>query len=212
MADITTPLSSSRPTTSKSVKAPKKRRGGFLNLLLIIGIIVTISLFAWAEQQRRDAQQKLQQAATELDELRKSAETSGQEVANKVLEKLRTHIDIPTDPAPTVATIVDADALRGANEFYTPAENGDHLIITTKRAILYDPDRDIILDVVPVAINQSEQATPNQTTPTASPSPTVSAGLPTTPPTGTSIPPGTVSPSPTSTALPAASPTQTPPR
>lgn len=154
MADSTSPSAPTGPSAPRQVtQAPRRRRGSLVNVLLIVGIIVTIALFVWAERQRREAQSKLSQTATQLEELRKSAETSGQAVADEVLGKLRKHIDIPTDPQPTVATIVDAEALKDANEFYQPAENGDHLVITAKRAILYDPDRDIILDVVPVSID-----------------------------------------------------------
>jgi type II secretory pathway pseudopilin PulG len=186
-------------TAKKSVKVPRKRRGGFLNLILLIGIIIAISLFVWAEQQRREAQDKLTQTATELEELRKSAQASGQEVADKVLAKLRTHMDIPNDPAPTVATIVDAAALKEANEFYTPAENGHHLIITGKRAILYDPKRDIILDVVPVQVD------PNAT-PLPSASPTTGGASPTTSPaTGGA---GSPSPSPAASFTPSPSPSR----
>lgn len=182
MPDLTSP----QPPSTKSIKAPRKRRGGLLNLLLLVGIIVTISLFVWAEQQRREAQSKLKETATQLEELRKNAQASGQEVANEVLGKLRKHMDIPTDPEPTVATIVDANALKEANEFYKPAENGDHLIITGTRAILYDADRDIILDVVPVTVDPNASpapgtsgsptpATSGSPAPSASPTPVTSA-------------------------------------
>lgn len=192
MPELTIPGGSTgKPALNKAIKAPRKRRGGLLNVLLLIGIIVTISLFIWAEQQRREAQQKLRQTATELEELRKSAETSGQEVADQVLTKLRTHMDIPADPQPTVATIVDADALKKANDFYAPAQNGDNLIITNKRAILYDPKRDIILDVVPVTIDQSKAGT----SPSPSPSAATSSGTPTASP--AAGPSSTKSPSPT---------------
>jgi FtsZ-interacting cell division protein ZipA len=157
------------PAGSAPKKVTRRRGGGFLNLLLLVGIIVTIALFVWAEQQRREAQQKLSQTAGELEELRKSAQASGQEVADEVLGKLRQHMEIPTDPQPTVATIVDAAALKESNEFYQPAENGDHLVITAKRAILYDADRDIILDVVPVSIDESQQAAADQANQTPDP-------------------------------------------
>lgn len=182
-----TPLpTAATPGSKKNIKAPKKRRkGGLFNLILIIGIIITISLFVWAEQQRREAQQKLRQTATELEELRKSAETSGQEVADRILEKVKKHMQVQMDPQPTVATIVDAQALKDANEFYQPAENGDHLVITEKRAILYDEDRDLILDVVPVTLDQQkaqqeqqgdgeQSPTPEGQTPSPSPSTNVS--------------------------------------
>ena len=64
-----------------------------------------------------------------------------------------------TDVEPTVATIVNVEELRKNNAFYNKAENGDHLVVTTERAILYDPDEDIILDVIPVQLQPAEPAT-----------------------------------------------------
>ncbi len=160
---------------SKTVTPPekhKKRRGGrFLNLLLLLGIIGAIALFAWAEQQRREAINRLKQTEQELEEIRKATQRSGADVAQQVLEKVRKHMDLPTDPQPTVATIIDIDRLRQSNEFYNRAENGDHLIITTNRAILYDPDRDLVVDVVPVRVDVQQQATPEAQAPTQEPPP-----------------------------------------
>ena len=152
------PTSGSAAKTKKNVKAPGKRRGGrgILNFILFIAIIVVIALFVRAEMERRATQEELTEKAAELEQLRETAQRSGQAVADEVLTKLRQHIDLPVDPVPTVATIVDVEQLREANEFYAPAENGDHLVITDRRAILYDSDRDIILDIVPVQINQQQ--------------------------------------------------------
>ena len=61
-------------------------------------------------------------------------------------------MDIDTSIQPTVATIVDVNALRARNDFYKNAKNGDYLIVTPNRAILYDPNRDMIIDVVPVQL------------------------------------------------------------
>lgn len=171
---VTSPTSSSKP---------KRRRGGVFNLLLIVGIIAAIALFAWAEQQRRATEGRLQQTKQELEEVKKSTRAGGEELAKQVLEKLRTHIDIPTEPNPTVATIVDVERLREANEFYRSADNGDHLIITDRRAILYDPDRNIILDVVPVISDEKATASPN---PSGSPQPTTTP-RPTTSPAATPV-------------------------
>lgn len=143
---------------SKTLKSPRKRRGkGIFNFLLFIGIIAAVGMFGWAEMQRRDAVSRLQETEQELEKIRESTERRGTEVAQGVLEDVRQLIDVPGDPEPTVATIVDVDALREASPFYNKAENGDHLIITETRAILYDPDRNIILDVVPVRIDREEQ-------------------------------------------------------
>ena len=72
--------------------------------------------------------------------------------AKEIVDKVRRHIVIPTAIEPTVATIVDVNTLKARNEFYKDAKNGDNLIVTPTRAILYDPDKDIILDVVPVQL------------------------------------------------------------
>ena len=42
------------------------------------------------------------------------------------------------------------------------AENGDHLVVTPERAILYDPDEDVILDVVPVQVQPVQEGTATQ--------------------------------------------------
>mgnify|MGYP007077388691 CR=1 FL=1 len=145
-----------------NIKKPagRRRRGGLLNFILLIAIIGVIAGFVWAEQQRRAARTELAQTVTELEELRQASQRDGAEVAAEVLGKLRAHINVPETPEPTVATIVNIEQLRQANEFYTVADNGDHLIITEKRAILYDPDLDVILDVVPVTINAAEDTPP----------------------------------------------------
>lgn len=124
-----------------------------MTILLILGIIVAVGLFVWAERQRRSAVRELTQTEQQLDEVKKSTQKSGEEVAREVLAKVRNHMEIAETPAPTVATIVDVEKLKQTNEFYQKAKNGDHLIITQNRAILYAPDRDRIIDVVPVRVN-----------------------------------------------------------
>ncbi len=84
--------------------------------------------------------------------------------AAAIIAKVRKHIEIPSDVEPTVATIVDVDALKSRNDFYKMAKNGDHLIVTPTRAILYDPDKDMILDVVPVQLQAPAAASSSAAT------------------------------------------------
>lgn len=162
---------SSTPGREISKPSPKRRSSRLIPFLLFLGILIAIGLFVWAEWQRRETAQELAQTAQQLEEARKATNQSGEEVANAVLEKVRRHVDVPTDPQPTVATIVDIERLRETSEFYNKADNGDHLIITENRAILYDPDRDIVIDVVPVRINpvSPTPTTPPGTSPTPTP-------------------------------------------
>ena len=59
---------------------------------------------------------------------------------------------------PTVATIVDVESLRKRNSFYNKAKNGDYLIVTNERAILFDAKANVILDMVPVQLEQPSSA------------------------------------------------------
>ena len=151
--------------TKAGKKISRKKRRTLINLILIIIVIAALALFAWAEQQRRDAIKKLEQTAQELEEIREISQQTGAEVTKTVLENVKKHMDLVTDPEPTVATITNIEALRETNPFYERADNGDHLIITNERAVLYDPDRDIIIDVLPVKIEQTN----TDATPTAEP-------------------------------------------
>jgi len=152
----TTPTKPKKRALGKDKPRRKRRRGGLLNLLLFIGIIGAVALFFWAEQQRRDAESKLQETQQQLEEIKESTQQSGQQVADEVLSKVRSHMQIPDDPQPTVATIIDVQRLRETSDFYNNAENGDHLILTETRAILYDPNEDQIIDVVPVILNPED--------------------------------------------------------
>ena len=73
------------------------------------------------------------------------------EKAARIVEKVRRLMEIG-DIEPTVATIVDVEKLRERNPFYNKAENGDFLIVTAERAILFSEKQNKILDVVPVQV------------------------------------------------------------
>ncbi|MFC1622063.1 hypothetical protein ACFL13_01625 [Patescibacteria group bacterium] len=69
----------------------------------------------------------------------------------KVIEKVGKLIILPRDPMPSVAIINDVKKLReGGSGFYENASNGDKLLIYPDQAILYNPEKDIIVSVVPI--------------------------------------------------------------
>lgn len=164
------------PTTG-TTSHPRRRRFRKLYLLIIISIAIFSYLLYKADKERNEVTEELEKTAAELDELEKleesreetaitdTAQREDQDLARDVLTKLRNHIIIPDFPKPTVATIMDVETLKRANSFYEPAENGDHLIITERRAILYDSDRDIILDIVPIQAEREAEATPDAVLP-----------------------------------------------
>jgi hypothetical protein len=59
---------------------------------------------------------------------------------------------------PTVAAIVNIEKLRATSEFYANAENGDYVIITPKKAIIYSPVKNQIIDIVPIEMKAKTAA------------------------------------------------------
>jgi hypothetical protein len=87
-----------------------------------------------------------------------------QEEANKLIAQVGKLIILPTAETPTIATVTDPEALK-SQAFFANAQKGDKLLIYTnsKKAILYDPAQNIIVEVAPVNIG-------NQNQPAAAPS------------------------------------------
>ena len=122
-----------------------------LLLVLLVGLVVVLDM------QRRQAETELHNLTVRLEQLQGNNQEN-QERAKQVVTRVRSLIDIPEDITPTVATIVDVEKLRAQNPFYSKASNGDYLIVTPTRAILFDADRGVIIDVVPVQIQQNAPA------------------------------------------------------
>lgn len=61
---------------------------------------------------------------------------------------------LPTDEDPSVVTIIDIEKLKD-QAFFTKAQNGDKTLIynNAKIAILYSPEKNIILNVSPISVN-----------------------------------------------------------
>lgn len=151
-------LSEGKLKKFKKFKKPNKKKAW--NIIIIVAIVFAIGLFTWSEQSRRSAVQQMEDTARQLEEIKASSQRSGEDIANEILEKVNVLINIPLDPKPTVAKITDINRLKEANEFFGAAEDDDYLILTGNRAILYDPDRNIVLDMAPFRINR-ESPTPS---------------------------------------------------
>lgn len=131
-----------------------KKRFGLLSILVVIALFALMSVL---EMKRQTFSAQLSKLGFETGQIEDTVEAQGnEELAQQIIQEVRALIDIPADIEPTVATIVDVDALRARNPFYNKAENGDHLVVTTERAILYRSSEKKIIDVVPVQLEPAE--------------------------------------------------------
>lgn len=83
---------------------------------------------------------------------------SNQEVS-WLTERVGKLMQLPTDETPSTATVLDKDKLKD-QAFFKNAENGDKILIyaSNKKAILYRPSADKIIEVMPVTIDTNSNA------------------------------------------------------
>lgn len=101
-------------------------------------------------------------ARTQPQVLGLSQGVDSQAEAEKLLSDLGKLIALPGDEQPTIATVTDIERVR-EQVFFRNAQNGDKVVVYTnaRKAILYRPSENRIIEVGAVNINQA--------TPTPSP-------------------------------------------
>jgi hypothetical protein len=117
-------------------------------VLAVIIIAVLPSLFFY--HQSRVAEQKLS-----------GNSSSSPQTTAEVVKRVSRHILLPSGEQPTVATVTDASKVRN-QAFFASAASGDKVLIyaQAKKAYLYRPGIDRIVEVAPLAPN----TTPNTST------------------------------------------------
>lgn len=121
-------------------------------ILVTLIVLSLLGLVAALEVKRQAVSAQLQEMTGHLQDMEFDDKTKSQETADQIVREIRKLMDIPEDINPTVATIVDVEILRKKNPFYANASNGDHLVVTPTRAILYSSVTKRIIDVVPVQL------------------------------------------------------------
>lgn len=130
--------------------------------VLSIILIVALAVLALVNYKKRiELASELKKLSVQMEQLQGGNNPQSVAQAKSIIDKVKKHIVIQGDVEPTVATIVDVETLKKRNEFYKNAKNGDNLVVTPTRAILYSPDKDIILDVVPVQLTPNTPAPAN---------------------------------------------------
>jgi hypothetical protein len=83
--------------------------------------------------------------------------TANQKVIDEVVKKVGRHILLPTGEQPTLATVSDVSKVK-SQPFFVNSNNGDKVLVYTqaRKAILYRPSKDIIIEVAPLNIDSSQ--------------------------------------------------------
>lgn len=126
-----------------TAKQPKKRR---INKEMILPSVLTLLLLgvsfaaAYFYIQYQDARKKADNPSEVLNEQ-----------AGDLLDELKELIVIDEEEEPTIASVVDIEALKKENpQFYKNGKDGNIIFIFTTRVILYDRDEKRIVNVAPI--------------------------------------------------------------
>jgi predicted negative regulator of RcsB-dependent stress response len=100
------------------------------------------------------------------DNSAKIASQVEQAQVKEIIAKVGKLIILPTGEEPVVATINDAAALIKDQVFYKGAKNGDVVLVYQKasKAIVYSPERNVIVNVGPIFLQDQQAQTPTDTT------------------------------------------------
>lgn len=90
-------------------------------------------------------------------ELKQNPQKAAQAENQALVERVGRHIVLPMDENATIATVTDSERLKD-QAFFTNAVKGDKVLIYTnaKKAILYRPSSDQIVEVAPVNIGTGQ--------------------------------------------------------
>lgn len=120
--------------------------------ILFVGAVAGLAWSYWSYQ-------KAQEQVVRLTSAEGRREFDQQQIAG-LLDRVRKHIVLPEDEEPTVATIIDVEKLIEDQPFFQNAHNGDKVIVypKAKTAIIYDPNRDVIVKVGAVVVSDNQQS------------------------------------------------------
>lgn len=140
-------------TESKKNNKSKKNTKVLVIVLVVLAVVGVGAYFAYDYVQDQNA--KIERLS--------DPQQAAKDEATRVKELVAELADIPADETPTIATVNDASKLEG-QAFFINAENGDKVLIFTKakKAYLYRPSTNKIIEVAPINIGEGETPAPAQ--------------------------------------------------
>ena len=104
---------------------------------------------------------KYQESQKEINRLSDNSIAVGEKEFESILKMVGKHIVLPEDESPTIATVSDVAKLKETQPFFKNAKNGDRVLVyqEAKKAYLYDPQEDKIVDVGTVNLEDEDLVT-----------------------------------------------------
>ena len=143
MEDIQRPEQRAEQVNVQKDRKSKKLGIGLAALALLAVIVVGALIYGYID------------AKSDVKRLSNPAEASKLEKTELVV-KTSQLIELPKNEEPTIATVKDVSKLQ-SQTFFKNAQNGDKVLIYTqaKRAILYRPSTDKVIESAPVNLGNS---------------------------------------------------------
>lgn len=131
---------------------PKAKRLGFFfgRRWLLVLIVLLVAGLAALTYFYIDTKNELNAA--------KNPETAGKTETEQIVNQVNKFLQLPTDEAPTLATVNDISKLKN-QQFFKNAQNGDKVLIYSKagRALLYRPSSKKVIEYAPVNLGEQNQ-------------------------------------------------------
>lgn len=136
-------MASENTTTNAPRQAAKKITGANKLLLALVVLLAGATVYLYMQ----------------YSGLRADPTKEAQAEVDKLVAQVSKLIVLPEDEQPTVATVSDVDKLKD-QPFFAKAQNGNKVLIYTgaKKAILFDPIANKIIEVAPINIGDSTKS------------------------------------------------------
>lgn len=152
----------SENTTTSTTKTSVKKVGGVNKFFMVLVLIFAGATVYFYNQ---------------YSNLKQNPAAEAQEEVAKLVEQVSKLIVLPQGEQPTVATVTDVEKLAD-QPFFANAKNGHKVLIYTgaKKAILFDPLAQKIIEVAPINIGDTSRGTSTRNTTPVAPAETSQEG------------------------------------
>jgi len=156
--------------SAESAVCSTKKCGGLWHKfmwLIVIVVLVVAGYYGWGAIKGLKPGLNLSAGQGETTGVNDQvAQVAAQKEIMAIVEKVKRLMILPDNELPQMAEIRDAALAAKEQPFYTGAQNGDKILVylTTRKAIIYSPARDLIVNVGPVYMDEPKTTSPNPTT------------------------------------------------